>query len=172
VREIWLRGRESHLGPSLQTLTTAPPHLLAAAASADGSPQEQLVLRSIVHDTLDVHAPALRPFSAASVAFVAACVQRDPRRRLSVVSLRWVIRSAVDGAGTVQHAPVKKCRILEDLSLRISPPAAVGRACAPVSDAVALQYTQACHLPLLVLRMVPRRACAGVPRQCTGSVWP
>ena len=98
MREIWLRGRESHLGPSLQTLTTAPPHLLAAAASADGSPQEQLVLRSIVHDTLDVHAPALRPFSAASVAFVAACVQRDPSRRLSAPA-------ALTHAWLVAHPP-------------------------------------------------------------------
>jgi hypothetical protein len=32
----------------------------------------------------------------------------------------WVIRAAVDGVGAMQHAYVKKCRILEDLSLRIS----------------------------------------------------
>jgi hypothetical protein len=34
---------------------------------------------------------------------------------------RWVVgRRAAHGVGAGKHAPVKKCRILEDLSLRIS----------------------------------------------------
>jgi hypothetical protein len=48
----------------------------------------------------------------------------------------WVIRRAADGGGAGQHAPVKKCRILEDLSLRMSTFLQRMGVCAPVSDAL------------------------------------